>query len=160
MKLQPGTTVVNNGQLVDGTGKAAVPRAALVIQDGLIQYAGPAADAPQTPPDARVIDAEGGAIMPGLIEARIHLTYFDVSELQDLDIRYPVEYVTLQSGVNARRSLTPQMNSKASSFGRTSRPRSPAVLSSVPANAPALRPAPGPAARSRTRSSARRGSRS
>ncbi|MGV3662072.1 MAG: amidohydrolase family protein [Prosthecobacter sp.] len=105
MKLQPGTTVVNNGQLVDGTGKAAIPHAALVIQDGLVQYAGPAADAPPAPPDARVIDAKGGTIMPGLIEAHIHLTYFNVSELQDLDIKYPVEYVTLQSGVNARTAL-------------------------------------------------------
>lgn len=104
MKLQPGTTVVKNGQLVDGTGKAAVPNAALIITDGIITYAGPAADAPPAP-EARVIDAKGGTIMPGLIEAHIHLTYFNVSELQDLDIKYPVEYVTLQSGVNAKTAL-------------------------------------------------------
>ena len=41
MKLQPGTTVVKNGQLIDGTGKPAVPNATLIIQDGLITYAGP-----------------------------------------------------------------------------------------------------------------------
>jgi len=104
MKLQSGTTVVKNGQLVDGTGKAAVPNAALIITDGIITYAGPAADAPPAP-EARVIDAKGGTIMPGLIEAHIHLTYFNVSELQDLDIKYPVEYVTLQSGVNAKTAL-------------------------------------------------------
>ncbi|WP_395748995.1 amidohydrolase family protein [Prosthecobacter sp.] len=104
MKLQPGTTVVKNGQLVDGTGKPAIPNAALIITDGLITYAGPAADAPPTP-DARIIDAKGGTIMPGLIEAHIHLTYFNVSELQDLDIKFPVEYVTLQSAVNAKTAL-------------------------------------------------------
>ncbi len=104
MKLQPGTTVVKNGQLVDGTGKAAVPNAALVITDGIITYAGPAEDVPPAA-EARVIDAKGGTIMPGLIEAHIHLTYFNVSELQDLDIKYPVEYVTLQSGVNAKTAL-------------------------------------------------------
>ncbi len=104
MKLQPGITVVKNGQLVDGTGKPAVPNAALVIENGLITYAGPAADAPATP-DARVIDAKGGTIMPGLIEAHIHLTYFNVTELQDLDIKFPVEYVTLQSAVNAKTAL-------------------------------------------------------
>lgn len=104
MKLQPGTTVVKNGQLIDGTGKPAVPNAALIITDGLITYAGPAADAPPAP-DVRIIDAQGGTIMPGLIEAHIHLTYFNVSELQDLDIKFPVEYVTLQSAVNARTAL-------------------------------------------------------
>jgi imidazolonepropionase-like amidohydrolase len=104
MKLQPGITVVKNGQLVDGTGKPAVPNAALVIENGLITYAGPAAEAPATP-DARVIDAKGGTIMPGLVEAHIHLTYFNVTELQDLDIKFPVEYVTLQSAVNAKTAL-------------------------------------------------------
>ena len=104
MKLQPGITVVKNGQLVDGTGKPAVANAALVIENGLITYAGPAAEAPATP-DARVIDAKGGTIMPGLIEAHIHLTYFNVTELQDLDIKFPVEYVTLQSAVNAKTAL-------------------------------------------------------
>ncbi len=43
--------------------------------------------------------------MPGLIEAHIHLTYFNVTELQDLDIKFPVEYVTLQSAVNAKTAL-------------------------------------------------------
>jgi imidazolonepropionase-like amidohydrolase len=104
MKLQPGITVVKNGQLVDGTGAPAVANAALVIENGLITYAGPAAEAPATP-DARVIDAKGGTIMPGLIEAHIHLTYFNVTELQDLDIKFPVEYVTLQSAVNAKTAL-------------------------------------------------------
>ena len=105
MKLQPGTTVIKNGQLVDGTGRPAVPNAAVIITDGIISYAGPAADAPPAPPDARIIDAGGGTIMPGLIEAHIHLTYFNVSELQDLDIKFPVEYVTLQSAVNAKTAL-------------------------------------------------------
>jgi len=104
MKLQSGITIVKNGQLVDGTGKPAVPNAALVIENGLITYAGSAAEAPATP-DARVIDARGGTIMPGLIEAHIHLTYFNVTELQDLDIKFPVEYVTLQSAVNAKTAL-------------------------------------------------------
>ncbi|MBN8420246.1 MAG: amidohydrolase family protein [Verrucomicrobia bacterium] len=104
MKLQPSTTVIKNGQLVDGTGRPAVPNAAVIITEGIITYAGPAADAPPAP-DARVIDAQGGTIMPGLIEAHIHLTYFNVSELQDLDIKFPVEYVTLQSAVNAKTAL-------------------------------------------------------
>jgi imidazolonepropionase-like amidohydrolase len=104
MKLQPGTTVIKNGQLVDGTGRPAIPNAAVIITDGTIAYAGPAADAPPAP-DARTIDAGGGTIMPGLIEAHIHLTYFNVSELQDLDIKFPVEYVTLQSAVNAKTAL-------------------------------------------------------
>jgi imidazolonepropionase-like amidohydrolase len=105
MKLQPGITVVKNGQLVDGTGKPAVPNATVIIQDGRITYAGPAEVAPQTPPDARVIDAKGGTIMPGLVEAHFHATYFNIQELQDLDIKYPVEYVSMLTAVNAKLAL-------------------------------------------------------
>jgi imidazolonepropionase-like amidohydrolase len=100
-----GHTLISNGQLVDGTGRPAIPRAAVLIEGGRIIYAGSLDAAPPVPADARRIDACGGTIMPGLIEAHIHLTYFNVTELQDLDIKYPVEYVTLQSAVNARTAL-------------------------------------------------------
>jgi imidazolonepropionase-like amidohydrolase len=105
MKTAQGTTLVTNGQLIDGTGAAAVPNAAVVITDGKIAYAGPAAGAPAMPPDAQRIDARGGTIMPGLVEAHYHATYFNIEELQDLDIKYPVEYVSLLSAVNTKLAL-------------------------------------------------------
>jgi imidazolonepropionase-like amidohydrolase len=105
MKNATGTTIVENGQLIDGTGAPPVPRAAVVVRDGRIAYAGPAAGAPAVPKDAVRIDAAGGTIMPGLVEAHFHPTYFDVAELQDLDIKYPVEYVTLLAAANARLAL-------------------------------------------------------
>lgn len=105
MRLQPGITVVKNGQLVDGTGKPAIPNATVIIQDGRITYAGSAEAAPQTPSDARIIDAKGGTILPGLVEAHFHATYFNIQELQDLDIKYPVEYVSMLTAVNAKLAL-------------------------------------------------------
>ncbi|MBI2826392.1 MAG: amidohydrolase family protein [Planctomycetia bacterium] len=105
MKTATGTTVIERGQLVDGTGASAVPDSAVLIRDGRIAYAGPAACAPQAPPDAVRIDARGGTIMPGLVEAHFHPTYFDVAELVDLDIKYPVEFVTLLAAANARLAL-------------------------------------------------------
>ncbi len=105
MKAQPGTTLIRNGTLVDGTGAPPVPDAAVLVTDGTIAYAGPATGLPALEPDTRTLDAKGGTILPGLVEAHIHLTYFNVTELQDLDIKYPVEYVTLQSAVNAKTAL-------------------------------------------------------
>ena len=60
---------------------------------------------PAVAPDVRRIDARGGTILPGLVEAHFHATYFDVAELADLDIKYPVEYVTILAACNARRVL-------------------------------------------------------
>src|SRR3984957_18584759 len=105
MKTATGPTLVVNGQLVDGTGAAAVADAALVIDNGRITYAGPVNRAPTVAPGATRIDARGGTIMPGLVEAHFHPTYFDVAALEDLDIKYPVEYVTLLASVNAKLAL-------------------------------------------------------
>jgi imidazolonepropionase-like amidohydrolase len=105
MKTARGVTLITNGQLIDGNGTPPVPNAALHIRDGRIAYAGPSAAAPQTPPDALHIDARGGSILPGLVEAHYHATYFNVAELQDLDIKYPVEYITLLAAANAKLTL-------------------------------------------------------
>src|SRR5262245_35470557 len=104
MRTATGTTVIATGQLIDGTGAAPVPDAAVVIRDGRIAYAGPAANAP-APPDAKRLYARGGSILPGLVEAHFHPTYFNVATLEDLDIKYPVEYVTLLAAVNAKLAL-------------------------------------------------------
>lgn len=105
MKTAVGSTVIRNGQLVDGTGNAAIPNAAVLIKDGRIDFAGLAAKLASLPNDHAVIDAQGGTIMPGLVEAHFHPTYFNVAALEDLDIKYPVEYVTLLASANARLAL-------------------------------------------------------
>src|SRR5688572_6893988 len=105
MKTATGTTIISNGQLLDGNGLPPVAKGAVVIQDGRITYAGPAGLLPSISADARRIDARGGTIMPGLVEAHYHATYFNVAALEDLDIKYPVEYVTLLAASNARLAL-------------------------------------------------------
>jgi imidazolonepropionase-like amidohydrolase len=105
MKTARGVTIIANGQLVDGTGRAAVSDAAVVVSDGTVAYAGPVNGAPELPADAARVDARGGTIMPGLVEAHFHPTYFNVAELADLDIKYPVEYVTILACCNAKLAL-------------------------------------------------------
>jgi imidazolonepropionase-like amidohydrolase len=105
MKLATGTTLISNGQLVDGNGGPPVPDAAVVVGDGRIAYAGPVKTAPPVEPTASRIDARGGTIMPGLVEAHFHPTYFNVAQLEDLDIKYPAEYASLLASVNARLAL-------------------------------------------------------
>jgi imidazolonepropionase-like amidohydrolase len=105
MKTAHGTLVIHNGQLIDGTGAAPIAKGILHLVDGKITYAGSAPHAPPAPPSARRIDAQGGTILPGLVEAHFHPTYFNVAALEDLDIKYPVEYVTLLAASNAKLAL-------------------------------------------------------
>ena len=105
MKTATGVTVIANGRLIDGTGAAAGSRRGGRRARRPDRLRRPGRRAPPAPPDARRIDARGGTIMPGLVEAHFHPTYFDVAALEDLDIKYPVEYVTLLASVNARLAL-------------------------------------------------------
>ena len=105
MKTATDTTLIYNGQIIDGTGASAVPDGAVIIRSGMITYVGTMKSAPDLPLDASRIDANGGTIMPGLVEAHFHPTYFNVANLEDLDIKYPVEYVTLLASCNARLAL-------------------------------------------------------
>lgn len=105
MKTASGTTVIRNGRLFDGSGSAPTADGVVVVEEGRIAYAGPAAGAPRVGPDTKTIDARGGTIMPGLVEAHFHPTYFNVAALEDLDIKYPVEYVTLLAAANAKLAL-------------------------------------------------------
>jgi imidazolonepropionase-like amidohydrolase len=105
MKTATGETIISNGTLLDGNA-GAIKDGVLLIRDGRIAYAGPAAGAPRSAAkDVRRIDARGGTIMPGLVEAHFHATYFNVAALEDLDVKYPVEYVSLLASVNAKLAL-------------------------------------------------------
>ncbi|HET6878929.1 MAG TPA: amidohydrolase family protein [Pirellulales bacterium] len=105
MKNASGSTIITNGQLVDGHGGPPLRGGAVVITDGRIVFAGRQQAAPALPADGTRIDARGGTIMPGLVEAHFHPTYFNVAQLEDLDVKYPVEYVTLLAAHNARLAL-------------------------------------------------------
>lgn len=71
------TLVIENGTLIDGSGRAPTPNEALVIEGNRIRSVG------RRPGDIRredaghveVIDAAGHWIMPGLIDAHTHLSY-------------------------------------------------------------------------------------
>ncbi|MCA9040404.1 MAG: amidohydrolase family protein [Planctomycetaceae bacterium] len=105
MRRASGNMKISNGLMIDGTGKPPIPDACLLIQDGLITYAGPAQEAPHCEGDWPEIDAAGGTILPGLVEAHYHPTYFNVAALEDLDTKYPVEYVTLLAAYNMKLAL-------------------------------------------------------
>ncbi len=98
-------TWLKNARLIDGTGAPAVEGAALVIEGDTIVHAGPlaAADAPGS--DARMVDVAGKTVIPGLVEAHIHLSYNNVKAIADLDLNCPPEYSTLVSARNAELAL-------------------------------------------------------
>lgn len=109
MKNGQGILYITNGTIVVGDDSPPIVDGCLIAEDGLITYVGPQASSPlvshEPPKLVQRIDASGGTIMPGLVEAHFHPTYFNVAALEDLDIKYPVEYVTLLAAANAKLAL-------------------------------------------------------
>lgn len=64
--------VIKNGNLIDGTGAVPIEAGVLLIQDHKIQAIG-RKDEIIIPHDAEVIDAAGKTLMPGLIDAHVHI---------------------------------------------------------------------------------------
>jgi imidazolonepropionase-like amidohydrolase len=69
---QPASVVaIVGGRLIDGTGKPAVENAVVILQNGKIAAAGPAAST-AIPQGAQIVDAHGKSVLPGLWEMHAH----------------------------------------------------------------------------------------
>ncbi len=88
--------VIRGGTLIDGTGAAPVADAVVVLRGGRIAAVGKAGTV-QAPAGARVIDARGKWIIPGLVDAHVHYSqtgWFDGRpDAADVRAQYPYPQV-------------------------------------------------------------------
>jgi imidazolonepropionase-like amidohydrolase len=68
------TLALVNGTLIDGTGADPLPDAVVVIQKGRIIAVGSHVEV-DVPVDAKIIDVQGATILPGFINAHVHMGY-------------------------------------------------------------------------------------
>lgn len=71
-----GSFALVGARLVDGTGRAAIDDAAIVVRDGRIAAAGPRSTVP-IPNGMRVIPATGKTVIPGLWDMHGHLSQIE-----------------------------------------------------------------------------------
>ena len=90
--------------LVDGTGAAARPGRSVVVDGTRIAWVGPTAQAPSFAPE-RVLDCGGRTLLPGLVNAHVHLANDGAPDLaaQVRDDSVPIG--TLRAARNARLTL-------------------------------------------------------
>lgn len=99
-----------HARLLDGTGAAPLADAVVVIRGERIEAAGPAA-AVTVPSGARVVDLEGATLLPGLVNAHVHVAYdaeqlrrfarAGVTTVRDLSARDPVNFRARTDALNA-----------------------------------------------------------
>lgn len=66
-------TLYHNCRLLDGTGAPAVEQGCLVVEDGIIRYAGEARALSPSPSISQTIDLQGRTVLPGLFNCHVHL---------------------------------------------------------------------------------------
>lgn len=67
--------LIENGLLIDGLGGVPVSSGAVLIKDNRIQAVGHRSEMSLPARDLTRIDAQGGAILPGLIDTHVHFTF-------------------------------------------------------------------------------------
>ena len=68
------TLAITGGTLIDGSGRDPVANATVLIEGERIAAVGPSASI-AIPQDARIIDAAGHTVLPGIIDCHVHGTY-------------------------------------------------------------------------------------
>ncbi len=83
MASSPKTLVLKNAVIIDGTGADPVAGGSVVIESQRIREVA-AGDPGQIPSGAEVIDCRGQTLLPGLIDAHVHIaaTEANITELQ------------------------------------------------------------------------------
>lgn len=90
--------------LVDGVNPS-LENATVVVEGNRIATIGCGADAPVPEARDQVFDVAGMTLMPGLFQCHLHAAMDNIMSYRELDMKYPVNYLTLVAASNAQRML-------------------------------------------------------
>ncbi len=109
-----GKTAINNGRLIDGLGGQPVRDGLVVFEGNTLIYAGEAEGYTLTG-DETIVDAGGGTILPGLIDAHVHV----MMEFEGVQKRLetPFSYRFYQAAQYMRKTLDAGITSVRDALG-------------------------------------------
>ena len=93
------------GTLFDALSASAQKDGIVVIEDGMIRYAGPAASAPPPRPGDEMLDYSRFFVMPGLIDVHTHLSYGNAKTEEDIDLYGALEFRAIRGVFFAQQVL-------------------------------------------------------
>jgi imidazolonepropionase-like amidohydrolase len=114
--VQKGALVITNANLIDGTGNEALNDAAIVIENGRIAAIGARASV-KIPKGAKVFDAQGKYVTPGLFDMHAHIgqvewgpVYLAAGVTTARDVANEFEFiVSVRDAIKEGRGLGPRM---------------------------------------------------
>jgi imidazolonepropionase-like amidohydrolase len=100
----PPSTLLRGARMLDVTSGRLVENAVVLIRGDRIEAAGPAARI-AVPPGTKVLDLPGTTILPGLIDAHVHLAWGTASKTEGPLPGAPEARATLSAGFTTVRNL-------------------------------------------------------
>jgi imidazolonepropionase-like amidohydrolase len=94
-------------KVVDGTGSPAIDDGAVVTTGDRIAWVGDRVNVPEQyrHADHEVVSLPGRSVVPGLVDAHIHISFGEATSEEENALYTPVEYRSILAGWNARRVL-------------------------------------------------------
>jgi imidazolonepropionase-like amidohydrolase len=96
--------VVLRGRLVPDAGRP-VADGTVLVQDGVVVYAGPASRAPRPASGTVEVEVGEGTVLPGLVDAHVHLVADGAADFAGEVLRSPPEVLAQRARDNAARTL-------------------------------------------------------
>jgi imidazolonepropionase-like amidohydrolase len=104
-------TLIRNGTLIDGNGGAPLTQAAVLIEDNRIRAVGPQNQIMLPDTQISAIDAQGGFILPGLIDTHVHVMLEGINMMKTMVTPFSmyfyqaIEYLrrTIDAGITSVR---------------------------------------------------------
>ncbi|GAA0978821.1 metal-dependent hydrolase family protein [Nocardiopsis tropica] len=98
-------TLYRDLTLIDGTGAGPVADAAVLVEDGTVAYAGPAAGAPEADGATETVSLGGRTVLPGFIDTHVHLGVADGRALAVNHADIPLSLHALETAERMRVTL-------------------------------------------------------
>lgn len=84
--------LIRNGTLIDGTGNAPLPDAAVLVKNNIIQDVGHVNSIRLPDAETVEIDAGGGFILPGMIDTHVHVMLEGVNVVRDMTTPFSMRF--------------------------------------------------------------------
>lgn len=108
---------IKTGRLIDGTGAPPLADATIIVEDGKIAAVERVLPDP-VPEGAEIIDATGQTVLPGMVDAHLHLCFSGGSDpLADI-LRETDEQLLLRAAANAQAALVSGVTAMRDCGGR------------------------------------------
>lgn len=94
--------LLKNASVINGNAEKAIDNQSILIEGNKIKQISEFDKIQYNPNETEVIDCSGKTVMPGLIDAHVHLIYRDVREPYSIELERSLEEATADAFLNAK----------------------------------------------------------